>query len=217
VWIYSALYRRPCRWIVAEVGPAMDYPGYSSGTTGCVRSIPGQDYYTFIMLRNCLRNVNAERLYGKTDQKRPDPLPGKGLNPVTWLNRLQDKTKIKYDFLQKYWWFVMSLLADYCVPDVCAGGIHVELLSRKRMRRSFDQRTRRKWELPYHLVTFGVLFCIVPLFYSNHFGGAYWAWMILLFCFECRLYPIIQSKPGISLARRPIAHSVPECVLAHFC
>ncbi|MDR1416816.1 MAG: cytochrome d ubiquinol oxidase subunit II, partial [Prevotellaceae bacterium] len=43
----------------------------------------------------------------------------------------------------------------------------------------------RKWELTFTtLVTFGgAFFASFPLFYSTSFGGAYWLWMLILFCF----------------------------------
>ena len=43
----------------------------------------------------------------------------------------------------------------------------------------------RKWELTFTtLVVFGgVMFAAFPLFYSTSFGGAYWVWLAILFCF----------------------------------
>jgi len=43
----------------------------------------------------------------------------------------------------------------------------------------------RKWEFTFTtLVTFGgAFFASFPLFYSTSFGGAYWVWIIILFCF----------------------------------
>ena len=45
--------------------------------------------------------------------------------------------------------------------------------------------TGRKWEFTFTtLVTFGgAFFASFPLFYSTSFGGAYWAWMLILFSF----------------------------------
>lgn len=57
----------------------------------------------------------------------------------------------------------------------------------------------RKWEYTFTtLVTFGgAFFASFPLFYSTSFGGAYWAWMILLFCFVLQAVSYeFQSKPG---------------------
>ena len=43
----------------------------------------------------------------------------------------------------------------------------------------------RKWEFTFTtLVVFGGgFFASFPLFYSTSFGGAYWVWMLILFCF----------------------------------
>jgi cytochrome d ubiquinol oxidase subunit II len=43
----------------------------------------------------------------------------------------------------------------------------------------------RKWEFTFTtLVTFGgAFFASFPLFYSTSFGGAYWVWILILFCF----------------------------------
>ncbi len=43
-----------------------------------------------------------------------------------------------------------------------------------------------KWELTFTtLVTFGGAFfrIVSPLFYATSFGGAYWVWILILFCF----------------------------------
>lgn len=57
----------------------------------------------------------------------------------------------------------------------------------------------RKWEYTFTtLVTFGgALFASFPLFYSTSFGGAYWVWMAILFCFVLQAVSYeFQSKPG---------------------
>ncbi|HCM22161.1 MAG TPA: cytochrome C oxidase assembly protein, partial [Porphyromonadaceae bacterium] len=57
----------------------------------------------------------------------------------------------------------------------------------------------RKWEYTFTtLVTFGgAFFASFPLFYSTSFGGAYWVWMIILFCFVLQAVSYeFQSKPG---------------------
>lgn len=57
----------------------------------------------------------------------------------------------------------------------------------------------RKWEYTFTtLVVFGgAFFAAFPLFYSTSFGGAYWAWMILLFSFVMQAVSYeFQSKPG---------------------
>lgn len=57
----------------------------------------------------------------------------------------------------------------------------------------------RKWEYTFTtLVLFGgAFFAAYPLFYSTSFGGAYWAWMVLLFSFVLQAVSYeFQSKPG---------------------
>ena len=54
------------------------------------------------------------------------------------------------------------------------------------------------------LVTFGgAFFASFPLFYSTSFGGAYWAWMVLLFCFIIQAISYeYRSKPNNFLGKR---------------
>jgi cytochrome bd ubiquinol oxidase subunit II len=57
----------------------------------------------------------------------------------------------------------------------------------------------RKWEFTFTtLVTFGgAFFASFPLFYSTSFGGAYWVWMAILFCFIIQAVSYeYQNKPG---------------------
>jgi cytochrome d ubiquinol oxidase subunit II len=56
----------------------------------------------------------------------------------------------------------------------------------------------RKWEFTFTtLVTFGgAFFASFPLFYSTSFGGAYWVWIIILFCFIVQAVAYeFRSKP----------------------
>ena len=65
--------------------------------------------------------------------------------------------------------------------------------------------TGRKWEFTFTtLVTFGgAFFASFPLFYSTSFGGAYWVWMIILFCFIIQAVSYeYQSKKGNLLGKR---------------
>jgi len=57
----------------------------------------------------------------------------------------------------------------------------------------------RKWEYTFTtLVTFGAaFFASFPLYYSTSFSGAYWVWMLILFCFVLQAVSYeFQSKPG---------------------
>lgn len=109
---------------------------------------------------------------------------------------------ITYDFLQKYWWFVMSLLGGLLVflLFVQGGQSMLNSLSKKESEKKLlINALGRKWEYTFTtLVTFGgAFFASFPLFYSTSFGGAYWAWMILLFCFVLQAVSYeFQSKPG---------------------
>ncbi|WP_294079734.1 cytochrome d ubiquinol oxidase subunit II [Proteiniphilum sp. UBA5384] len=109
---------------------------------------------------------------------------------------------ITYDFLQKYWWLVMSLLGGLLVflMFVQGGQSMLNSLSKKEdEKRLLINALGRKWEYTFTtLVTFGgAFFASFPLFYSTSFGGAYWAWMILLFCFVLQAISYeYQSKPG---------------------
>ncbi|MDD2245476.1 MAG: cytochrome d ubiquinol oxidase subunit II [Proteiniphilum sp.] len=109
---------------------------------------------------------------------------------------------ITYDFLQKYWWFIMSLLGGLLVflMFVQGGQSMLNSLSKKEdEKKLLVNALGRKWEYTFTtLVTFGgAFFASFPLFYSTSFGGAYWAWMILLFSFVVQAVSYeFQSKPG---------------------
>ena len=93
-----------------------------------------------------------------------------------------------YDFLQHYWWFLVSLLGALLVFLMFVQGGQSLLWSLGRTeehRRMLLLSTGRKWELTFTtLVTFGgAFFASFPLFYSTSFGGAYWVWTLILLCF----------------------------------
>ncbi len=96
----------------------------------------------------------------------------------------------------------MSLLGGVLVflLYVQGGQSMLHSLSRKEdEKRLLVNALGRKWEYTFTtLVTFGgAFFASFPLFYSTSFGGAYWAWMILLFCFVLQAVSYeFQSKPG---------------------
>ena len=93
-----------------------------------------------------------------------------------------------YSFLQEYWWLLVSVLGALLVFLLFVQGgqslffsIGKEQLERKLLVNSVG----RKWEFTFTtLVVFGGgFFASFPLFYSTSFGGAYWVWMLILFCF----------------------------------
>ncbi|WP_104721505.1 cytochrome d ubiquinol oxidase subunit II [Helicobacter mesocricetorum] len=90
--------------------------------------------------------------------------------------------------LQIYWWLIFSLLAGLLsfMFFVQGGqGMLFELAKNEEEKALIINSLGRKWELGFTtLVLFGgVAFAAFPLFYSVSFGGAYWVWLLILFCF----------------------------------
>ncbi len=107
-----------------------------------------------------------------------------------------------YEFLQNYWWVLISLLGGLLVALMFVQGANLHLGNRAltdTQKRMFLNSTGRKWELTFTtLVTFGgAFFASFPLFYSTSFGGAYWVWVLLLiiFVFQAVAYEF-QNKKG---------------------
>lgn len=93
-----------------------------------------------------------------------------------------------YNFFIQYWWFIISLLGALLVflLFVQGGQTLIPQLAKNDLERTMlINSIGRKWEFTFTtLVTFGgAFFAAFPLFYSTSFGGAYWVWMIILFCF----------------------------------
>jgi cytochrome d ubiquinol oxidase subunit II len=109
---------------------------------------------------------------------------------------------ITYSFLQHYWWFLISLLGGILAFLLFVQGGQSMLFSLSKTedeKRLLVNALGRKWEFTFTtLVTFGgAFFASFPLFYSTSFGGAYWVWMIILFCFIIQAVSYeFQSKPG---------------------
>ena len=107
-----------------------------------------------------------------------------------------------YEFLQHYWWFLVSLLGAILVFMMFVQGGNSLIFSLGRTpeeRRMLINSTGRKWALTFTtLVTFGgAFFASFPLFYSTSFGGAYWLWMIILFTFVLQAVSYeFQNKLG---------------------
>jgi cytochrome d ubiquinol oxidase subunit II len=104
--------------------------------------------------------------------------------------------------LQQYWWVIMSVLGGALVFLMFVQGGQTLIY---QVGKTKDERTMlinalgRKWEFTFTtLVTFGgAFFAAFPLFYSTSFGGAYWAWMILLFAFILQAVSYeFRSRPG---------------------
>ena len=115
---------------------------------------------------------------------------------------LQEVKIISYEFLQHYWWFLVSLLGALLVFLMFVQGANSCLRSlgwTAEGRRIVVNSTGRKWELTFTtIVTFGgAFFASFPLFYSTSFGGAYWLWMIILFTFVLQAVSYeFQNKLG---------------------
>ena len=91
---------------------------------------------------------------------------------------------ISYEFLQSYWWFLISVLGSLLVFLLFVqGGQSLILQAPDRESRDvLVNAIGRKWEFTFTmLVVFGgAFFASFPLFYSTSFGGAYWLWMLIL-------------------------------------
>lgn len=113
-----------------------------------------------------------------------------------------------YEFLQHYWWFLVSLLGAILVFLLFVQGANSLIFSVGRTdaeRRLLINSTGRKWEFTFTtLVVFGgAFFASFPLFYSTSFGGAYWLWMIILFSFVVQAVSYeFQNKAGNFLGAR---------------
>ena len=118
---------------------------------------------------------------------------------------------MSYEFLQNYWWCLVSLLGGLLVFLMFVQGGNLHLGNRALddgRRRLILNSTGRKWELTFTtLVTFGgAFFASFPLFYSTSFGGAYWVWMLLLitFVFQAVSYEFYHKKENL-LGSKPFS------------
>jgi cytochrome d ubiquinol oxidase subunit II len=90
--------------------------------------------------------------------------------------------------LEVYWWLLISIIGGFFVFMTFVQGGQTLLYT---LGHTDDERNLiinslgRKWELTFSsLVMFGgALFAAFPLFYAVSFGGAYFVWMAILFCF----------------------------------
>lgn len=104
--------------------------------------------------------------------------------------------------LQQYWWFIVSLLGSLLVflLFVQGGQTLISTIGKTEEEKTMIVNSLgRKWEFTFTtLVTFGgAFFASFPLFYSTSFGGAYWVWMAILFCFIIQAVSYeYRKKPG---------------------
>lgn len=115
---------------------------------------------------------------------------------------------LSYLALQQYWWIIISLLASFLVflMFVQGGQTLIAKLGKNDMEKTIlINALGRKWEFTFTtLVTFGgAFFASFPLFYSTSFGGAYWVWMAILFCFIIQAIAYeFRSKPNNFLGKK---------------
>ena len=113
-----------------------------------------------------------------------------------------------YILLQQYWWLIISILGSLLVFLLFVQGGQTLLYT---LGKDESERTvlvnalGRKWELTFTtLVTFGgAFFASFPLFYSTSFGGAYWVWIAILFCFIIQAVSYeFRTKPNNFLGHK---------------
>ena len=115
---------------------------------------------------------------------------------------------MSYLALQQYWWAIISLLGSLLVflLFVQGGQTLIYTLGKNETERTLLVNSLgRKWEFTFTtLVTFGgAFFASFPLFYATSFSGAYWVWMIILFCFVIQAVSYeYRSKPANVLGHR---------------
>ena len=105
------------------------------------------------------------------------------------------------EYLQNYWWLLISVLGALLVFLLFVQGGQTMLfgVAKKERRELIVNSIGKKWELTFTtLVTFGgAFFASFPLFYSTSFGGAYWLWMLILFSFVVQAVSYeYRNKPG---------------------
>ncbi|WP_295422116.1 cytochrome d ubiquinol oxidase subunit II [Sulfurovum sp.] len=90
--------------------------------------------------------------------------------------------------LQQYWWFLVSVIGALFVFMTFVQGGQTLLYTLGQTEDERDLLVNslgRKWELSFTMLVMfgGALFAAFPLFYAVSFGGAYYVWMAILFCF----------------------------------
>ena len=110
--------------------------------------------------------------------------------------------------LQQYWWVIVSLLGGLLVFlfFVQGGQTLLNTIGKTEEEKSILVNIiGRKWEITFTtLVTFGgAAFAAFPLFYSTSFGGAYWVWILILFCFIIQAVSFeFRTKAGNFLGQK---------------
>jgi len=103
--------------------------------------------------------------------------------------------------LQQYWWILVSILGSLLVFLMFVQGGQTFLYTLPQTpeeKKLLVNSIGHKWKFTFTtLVTFGgAIFAAFPLFYATSFGGAYWVWLIILFCFIIQAVSYeFRSKP----------------------
>ncbi len=109
---------------------------------------------------------------------------------------------LSHTALQEYWWAIISLLGGILafLLFVQGGQTLIYTLGKTATEKTMlINSLGRKWEFTFTtLVTFGgAFFASFPLFYATSFGGAYWLWVMILFCFIIQAVSYeFRSKPA---------------------
>ena len=109
---------------------------------------------------------------------------------------------LDYSLLQGLWWLICSIVGSLFLFLTFVQGGQTLLFSvaKNDVEKSLVINSLgRKWEMTFTtLVLFGgALFASFPLFYATSFGGAYWVWMLILFCFIIQAVSYeYRKKPG---------------------
>lgn len=110
--------------------------------------------------------------------------------------------------LQQLWWIIIALLGGLFVFMMFVQGGQTllnKLSTTETEKTMLVNAIGRKWELGFTtLVLFGgALFAAFPLFYATSFGGAYWVWMSILFCFIIQAVSYeYRTKPNNFLGQK---------------
>ncbi|NLC28195.1 MAG: cytochrome d ubiquinol oxidase subunit II [Campylobacteraceae bacterium] len=113
-----------------------------------------------------------------------------------------------YELLQIYWWAIISLLGGLLVFMMFVQGGQTLLKCVAETELDKDMIINsigKKWELTFTtLVMFGgACFAAFPLFYATSFGGAYWLWLAILFCFVIQAVSFeYRKKPDNFLGQK---------------
>ncbi|MFL1707184.1 cytochrome d ubiquinol oxidase subunit II [Campylobacter sp. MOP7] len=115
---------------------------------------------------------------------------------------------LSHEILQIYWWAIVSLLGGLLVFMMFVQGGQTLIFGLPKSEIQKDMIVNsvgRKWELTFTMLVMfgGTCFAAFPLFYATSFGGAYWVWLAILFCFVIQAVSYeYRKKPDNFLGTR---------------